>query len=82
MSRISGRPVRLASVKLGGPVFAHTVFVCCAAVWATGSNVAGSIPTGGILTQMCECVNSLRVAHLHMSDVIIPLWGSNLGRWP
>ena len=30
-------------------------------VWAANAQVAGSIPTGGILAQMCECVISLLV---------------------
>ena len=32
------------------------VFGSCVTVWATGVEVEGSAPTGGILSQMCECV--------------------------
>ena len=52
-------------VKLGEfPPRAH--FVRCVMVWASGVKVLGSIPTGDILAQMCECVNALRVMHLHI----------------
>ena len=43
----------------------------------------GSSPTCGILSQICECLNALRVMHLHTHHhLIAPLWGLNLGRSP
>ena len=32
------------------------VFGSCVTVWAAWVGVEGSIPAGGILSQMCECV--------------------------
>ena len=36
-------------------------FVSCVMVWAAYVEVAGSSPTGGILSQMCECGIALSV---------------------
>ena len=44
-------------------------------VYDTGGKVAGPIPTCGILSQMCECVNALRATHLRIRHrLIFHLW--------
>ena len=55
-------------------------FVSCVRGQATRANVAGSMPKGGILSQMCECVISDRFIHLHIRyRLISPLWGIEHG---
>ena len=65
------------SVKMGGRFYMYLLScVMAAAEWV---KVAGSIPTFGILLQMCECVNALRVMNLHIRTFAIKcrLWGAN-----
>ena len=50
-------------------------FVSCVLVLDSGVKVTGSIPTGGILAQTCECVNALRVMHLNVRRHLISFRG-------
>ena len=68
-------------VKLGVFYFPPAHFVSFGRVWANGVKVRGLFRTGGILSQLIECVNALRALHLHIQKhVIRPAWGSDLGR--
>ena len=67
-------PVLRTRILVGktGVVVFYLYFVSFLMVWAAGVNVLGPRPTGGILAQMCECVNSLHCAHLHIRRHIPP----------
>ena len=56
-----GPAFRFEAVKAGAccGVVPHDTFVSCAKFWDTWVKVPGSIPTGGNLSQMCECVDAL-----------------------
>ena len=82
--RASIRPRGLvSSAQLWGFLILLAQFSCCVRVWATGVEVAGSIPEGSILSQMLESVNAIRVMRLHMNQRLIShVWGSNVGIFP
>ena len=69
-------PFRFESVKWGGFDFPRGLFCMLRKGLGYWVRVAGSGPTCGMLSTMCECVNARRVMRLSSSYRVIPhLWG-------